>query len=96
MFIASKVLDWSNKPLVARYKHYMGSILDLEAHIFRLNQCPTELESSLITEIIAKKNSLKRMDNMEVFSNTKSDVETIEEKQFIVLEDWYFIYYLYA
>jgi len=71
----------------------MGNILDLEAHIFRLNQCPTELETSLITEIIAKKNSLKRMDSMDVFSNTKSNVETLEEKQFIVLNDWYIAYY---
>jgi len=83
----------SNKPLVARYKHYMGSILDLESHVFRLNQCPTELESSLITEIIAKKNRLRRMDDMEVFSNTKSGVKTIEEKQFIVFEDWYIVNY---
>jgi len=71
----------------------MGSILDLDAHIFRLNQSPTELESSLITEIISKKNNLRRMDNMKMFINTKSTVETIEEKQFIVFDDWYIVYY---
>jgi len=51
------------------------------------------MESSLIAEIIAKKNNLKRMDNMKTFSNTKSEVETIEEKQFIVFDDWYIVYY---
>ncbi|XP_022166251.1 uncharacterized protein LOC111030859 [Myzus persicae] len=73
--VANKLLDQSNKPLVARYKHYMGSIMDLEEHVLRLNECPTELESSIITEIIAKKNKLKMMDNMQIFSNTKSEVE---------------------
>jgi len=71
----------------------MGSILDLDAHIFRLNQSPTELESSLITEIISKKNMLRRMDKMEIFSNTKSELETTEEKLFVVLDDWYIVYY---
>ncbi|XP_029342125.1 scm-like with four MBT domains protein 1 isoform X2 [Acyrthosiphon pisum] len=86
--IGKKVLDWSNKPLVSRYKHYMGSILDLDAHMFRLNHSPTELESSLITEIISKKNILRRMDKMEIFSNTKSGLETPEEKLFVVLDNW--------
>ncbi|XP_022180429.1 scm-like with four MBT domains protein 1 [Myzus persicae] len=86
--VANKLLDRSNKPLVARYKHYMGSIMDLETHVLRLNKCPTELESSIITEIIAKKNRLKIMDKMEVFSNTKSKVETIEEKLFVFKDDW--------
>lgn len=93
IFIGKKVLEWSNKSLVSRYKHYMGSILDLDAHIFRLNQSPTELEKSLITEIISKKNILKKMDKMEVYSNTKSGLETPEEKQFVVLDNWYIVYY---
>jgi len=67
--------------------------LDLDAHIFRLNQSPTELESSLITEIISKKNMLKKMDQMKIFSNTKSELETTEEKLFVVLDDWYIFYY---
>ncbi|XP_029341210.1 scm-like with four MBT domains protein 1 [Acyrthosiphon pisum] len=88
--IGEKVLDWSNKPLVSRYKHYLGSILNLEVHLFQFNKSPTELETSLITEIISKKNILRRMDKMEIFSNTKSEklYETIEEKLFVVLDNW--------
>jgi len=71
----------------------MGSILNLDAHIFRLNQKPTELESSLISEIISKKNILRRMDKIEIFSNTKSELENNEEKLFVVLDDWYIVYY---
>jgi len=58
----------------------MGSIIELNAHIFGLNQSVIELESSLITEIISRKKYFRRMDNMEIFSNTKFVVETIEEK----------------
>eukprot|EP00102_Acyrthosiphon_pisum_P026276 XP_016663486.1 PREDICTED: scm-like with four MBT domains protein 1 [Acyrthosiphon pisum] len=86
--VAEKVLDWSNESLVARYKNYLGTITSLNAHVTRLNQSQTKLESSLIAEIISKKNSLRRMDNMKIFSNTKSKVETIEEKQFIIFDDW--------
>jgi len=78
---------------VARYKNYLGTIASLNAHVTRLNQSRTELESSLIAEIISKKNNLRRLDNMKMFSNTKSKVETIEEKQFIVFDDWYIVYY---
>jgi len=78
---------------VARYKNYLGTITSLNAHVIRLNQGHTELESSLIAEIISKKNNLRRMDNMKMFSNTKSNVETTEEKQFIVFNDWYIVYY---
>jgi len=83
IIIAEKVLDWSNKPLVARYENYLAKIISLDAHIIRLNQSNAELESSLITKIISRKNDLRRMDNMPMFSNTKSQVETIEEKQLI-------------
>jgi len=93
IFIGRKLIDWTNKPLVSRFKHYMGCILEFEAHTLRLNQSSTELEASLITEIITKKNDLKRMDSMEIYSNTKSNVESDEEKRFVVLNNWYIVYY---
>ncbi|XP_022172526.1 scm-like with four MBT domains protein 1 isoform X2 [Myzus persicae] len=86
--VAEKVLDWSNEPLVAKYKNYLAKIISLDAHIIQLNQSNTELESSVIAEIISRKNDLRRMDHMSIFSNTKSKVETTEEKQFIVLDNW--------
>lgn len=70
----------------------MGCVLDLDAHIIRLNKFPTKQESSLITEIISRKNVLKMMDGMDAFSNTKSNVKTVEEKLFVVLNDWYILF----
>lgn len=70
----------------------MGCILDYEALAIRMNQSQTELEKSLVTEIIARKNDLKRMDSMEVYSNTRSHVETYEQKRFVFLNDWYIVY----
>ncbi|KAL4104178.1 hypothetical protein QTP88_019487 [Uroleucon formosanum] len=85
---SKKTLEWSNESSVSKYKHYMGCVLDLDAHIIRLNKFPTKQESSLITEIISRKNVLKMMDGMDAFSNTKSNVKTVEEKLFVVLNDW--------
>lgn len=87
--VAANTLDWTNKSLIARYKYYMGVLIHLEAHIYRLNQSCTELETSLITEIIAKKNFLKTMNNMNIFSNTKSHSDSNDDDdEFIVFDDW--------
>lgn len=70
----------------------MGMLIHLEAHIYRLNQSNTELETSLVTEIIARKNNLKIMDNMEIFSNTKAHSNGIDnDDEFIVFDDWYIV-----
>jgi len=70
----------------------MGMLIHLEAHIYRLNRSYTELETSLVTEIIAKKNNLKMMDNMNIFSNTKSHSDSIDDDdEFIVFDDWYIV-----
>jgi len=73
----------------------MGCIINFEAHLWRLNHSNTELESAIITEIQSKKNSLKAMDSLDIYSNTKPDLdtfETIEEKRFTVYDDWYIVY----
>lgn len=70
----------------------MGMLVHLEAHIYRLNQSYTELETSLVTKIIAKKNNLKMMDNMNVFSNTKSHSNSInDDDEFRVFDNWYIV-----
>lgn len=71
----------------------MGMLIHLEAHVYRLNRSYTELETSIVTEIIAKKNNLKMMDNMNVFSITKCYSESIDndDDEFIVFDDWYIV-----
>lgn len=92
IFIAAKTLDWSNKSLVQRYTYHMTNIVNFEAHIMRLNQTFTELESAVITEIQSRKNDLRMMNDMEVYSNTKSELDTTDEDQFVVYNEWYFVY----
>ncbi|XP_060871947.1 scm-like with four MBT domains protein 1 isoform X2 [Metopolophium dirhodum] len=71
-----------NDKIVAGCKNYLENVIS-SAHTIRLNQSNTELESLLIAKIITKKNILRRMDSMDIFSNTKSEVKTIEEKLFV-------------
>jgi len=86
MFIAEKVLDWSNAPLVARCNKYLAEINSLDT---QLNHIITELETSIIAKMISRKNYLRRTDSMIISTNTKSEVETIEEKPFKVFGGWY-------
>lgn len=69
----------------------MGCIVNYEAHIMRLKRSFTQLELAILSEIQSKKNHLRIMDEMNVFSNTNSELDIIEENEFIFIQDWYII-----
>lgn len=90
IFLAEAVLDWSNAPLVKRYYYYMASIVNFEAHILKLNQNFTNLEVSIISEIQSIKSHLSVMDEIDIYSNTKSDIDR-SDQDIIISNDWYTI-----
>lgn len=92
-YIAVGQLDWSNKPLVERYKFYMACIKNYEAYIKKLGQSPTQVELALLAEIEMKKVHLRIMDDIDIFSNTKSDLDKLKKKQFGFINDWYILLY---
>lgn len=57
----------------------------------KLQQSFTPLELALITEIHSKKNYLRIMDENDIYSNTKLEVEELKERHFVVYDDWYII-----
>lgn len=66
----------------------MWRIMYNNAQVMKLQQSVTPLESALVTEIQSKKNYLKIMDEDYFYSNTKSEIEEINEKNFTVFDDW--------
>lgn len=57
-------------------------------------QSPTQVELALLAEIEVKKVHLRLMDDIDIFSNTKSDLDKLEKKQFGFITDWYILLYI--
>lgn len=66
----------------------MWCIMYNKAQIMKLQQSITPIESALAVEIQSKKNYLRIMDENDVYSNTKSELEEIRERNFTVHHDW--------
>ncbi|VVC28864.1 SLED domain,Mbt repeat [Cinara cedri] len=86
--VAAEELDWSNKHLIEKFKYYMGCIINFEDYVKRLSESLTQHELALLVEIEAKKVYLRDMDDDELYSNTKSDLDEDEEKLFPFVNDW--------
>ncbi|XP_025406134.1 uncharacterized protein LOC112680298 isoform X2 [Sipha flava] len=86
--VAVDELDWSNTPLVERYYYYLGCIINYEAHMIRLDRSYTELEISIISEIQSKKSYLSMLDEIDTYSNTKSDIDR-SDQEIIIYNEWY-------
>lgn len=69
----------------------MACIINYEAHIMKLGKSFTQLELGLLAEIQTKKTHLRIMDDIDIYSNTKSELDEIEEKEFPFINDWYII-----
>lgn len=67
----------------------MGCITNYEIHIRRLDQSFTQLELAILGEIQLKKNHLRILDGINNYSNTRSDLDKIEEEEFCFIKDWY-------
>jgi hypothetical protein len=88
IFIAGKELDWSNEPLVKRFKYYMGCIINYEAISVMLDQNLSPHESAVVVEIQKKKNTLRVMDEVNIFSNTKTELTSVNNENRLVFDNW--------
>uniref|UniRef100_A0A2S2R5G4 Scm-like with four MBT domains protein 1 n=1 Tax=Sipha flava TaxID=143950 RepID=A0A2S2R5G4_9HEMI len=86
--VAGKELDWSNEPLVKRFKYYMGCIINYEAISVMLDQNLSPHESAVVVEIQKKKNTLRVMDEVNIFSNTKTELTSVNNENRLVFDNW--------
>lgn len=56
----------------------------------RLDRSYTELEISIISEIQSKKSYLSMLDEIDTYSNTKSDIDRTDQ-EIIIYNEWYII-----
>jgi hypothetical protein len=58
--------------------------------MIRLDRSYTELEISIISEIQSKKSYLSMLDEIDTYSNTKSDIDR-SDQEIIIYNEWYII-----
>jgi len=68
----------------------LGHIANYKAHIMKLDQSNTPVESAIITEIITKKDELNWLNTLDICSNTKS--KNISLNKFCFVNNWLDIY----
>lgn len=66
----------------------MTCIVNYEAHILGLERSFTQLEMAILTECATKKNFLRTMDEIDIYSNTKSKMYKIGEDNFPFYFAW--------
>lgn len=66
----------------------MGCIINYEATSIRLDQNLSPHELAVVAEIQKKKNTLRVMDEVDIFSNTKTEFTSANNENCLIFDNW--------
>lgn len=88
MLLAGDCLDWTNISLVERYKYYLACLNYYEVCTFKMKQSSPPNKLMIVEEILSKKYSLKLMDGVDDYKNTKSEIIEKNDDTIMFMVDW--------